>query len=485
MTTRAERNRKRPAVNVLNALMREHWAILPASLQMMAVIAQRQNLDVEAIELQRGEPLRNTHTVTVRDGVATIPVHGPMFRYADFFSRVSAATTYEDIATDFRAAMDDPRIKAIVFDIDSPGGEVNGCAELARAIHSARGVKPIIAYVPNWACSAAYWMATACDEIVAHETSMLGSIGCIAAYLDDSKQLEAEGLREIVIVSSQSPNKDANPATADGRSQIQVILDDLAAVFIADVARFRGVSTDLVLSDFGQGGVFVGAKAVSAGMADRLGNYEALHAELLERETTPTGAFVLKARANHTIASTTGDGMKKVTGKPAGARAETDPPKDEEEEPAAEGSEPEKEEEGEAAGKKKVKAKAEGEEEEEPSAETDEEEEPSATVRTKIAAAERKRISDIRALGKPGEEATIQACIDDADCTVEMAAKRLRDAETKAGADRLAALKGDDAGAHATGAAAPIDQSPQAAAKSAVASFYALTEPKGSNQRAR
>lgn len=106
-------------------------------------------------------------------------------------------------------------------------------------------------------------------------------------------------------------------------------------------------------------------------------------------------------------------------------------------------------------------------------------------IRTEAAAAERTRITGIRALGKPGEERTIQACIDDASCTVEMAAKRLREAETSAGADRLAALRNDDAGQHPTNAAAPTDATPQAAASRAVASYYELTQPKGSTERAR
>jgi hypothetical protein len=59
-------------------------------------IAERTNISPEALEAARGEALKNTHAVTVRDGVATIPVAGPMFRYASFFTRISGATAYED-----------------------------------------------------------------------------------------------------------------------------------------------------------------------------------------------------------------------------------------------------------------------------------------------------------------------------------------------------------------------------------------------------
>lgn len=490
MTTQAERRRKRPAVNVLAGIMNAQWALTPDALQTMITIARRENLDPAAIEMIRGEPLRNTHTVTVREGIATIPVHGPMFRYADFFSRISGATSYEEIATDFQAALDDPRIRAIVFDFDTPGGHTNGCAELARAIYAARGRKPIIGYVANWAASGGYWMACACDEVVCHETGMVGSIGVIAGYIDDSKHMEMHGFEEVTIVSSNAKNKDVDPTTEKGKAKIKAILDDLETVFIADVAKMRGVTAEHVIAEYGQGDVFVGASALARGMVDRLGNYEALHAELLERESTPTGAFVVKSRAVPTSVTTPGESMNtKVTGQPAAAGAATPPGA------RVEGTPPEKKEEEENPG---TKAEGDGTCPEcggengthkdgctkAPAAKA-----PAAAIHPsaidQAKADERKRIADIRALGKPGEDVTIQACIDDPSCTVEMAAKRLRDAETRTGADRLAALRTDDAGKHPSNVAAPTDQSPEAAAKGAVKAYYDLTQPKGSTQRAR
>jgi hypothetical protein len=77
---------KRPAANVLSAIANTHWMITEDYLRTIVEIAARENGSLEAIEARFGQPLDNTRTVTVRDGVATIPIVGPMFRRADFFT---------------------------------------------------------------------------------------------------------------------------------------------------------------------------------------------------------------------------------------------------------------------------------------------------------------------------------------------------------------------------------------------------------------
>jgi ClpP class serine protease len=151
-------------------------------------------------------------------------------------------------------------------------------------VRSVRGKKPIVAYVGGMGASAAYWIASAADKIVAAPTAQLGSIGVIATYTDDRKAQEASGKTAISIVSSQSPKKNPDPSTDDGRAQIQQRIDAMARVFIGSVAENRGVSAAKVIADFGKGDVFVGADAVAAGLADEIGNFEAVVAELATRD---------------------------------------------------------------------------------------------------------------------------------------------------------------------------------------------------------
>lgn len=276
------------------------WAITEAALQEIVQIATRANLDPGAVAQRVGRPLDNTYDVEYRDGVAVLPVRGPLFRYANLFTDVSGATSYETLARDFAAALNNDAVEAIALNVDSPGGQANGTSEFAEQIYASRGVKPIVAYVGGAASSAAYWIAAAADEIVVDDLATVGGIGAVTTITDTSERDRAEGIRRYEIVSAQSPRKRPDPSTAEGQSQLQEMVDNLASVFIERVARNRGVSADTVLSDFGQGGEFVGQWAVDAGLADSLGSYEGVITAYSNRAGDPGTAFVPAAGGRFT-----------------------------------------------------------------------------------------------------------------------------------------------------------------------------------------
>lgn len=267
-------------IRVLSRIKSMPWAIDRDALEQILAIAERENESPQAVAAKLGRPLENTYDVEYRDGVAILPVAGPLFRYANLFTMISGATSYDLLARDFNAAVADPKVEAIVLNIDSPGGEANGVSEFADMIFAARGKKPIVAYVGGQASSAAYWIASSADEIVADEIAVLGSIGAIMSVQDTREADAKAGKKRYDIVSSQSPDKRLDPATDDGRAKLQALVDSLADVFVDKVARNRGVDRKTVLSDYGRGGVFVGQAAVKAGLADRLGSFEAVVAEL-------------------------------------------------------------------------------------------------------------------------------------------------------------------------------------------------------------
>lgn len=266
-------------VNAFDIAASRPWLILPESLHQLLTVADRMG-DPEALQTKLGRPLDNTRTVTKRDGVAIVPISGPIFRHANLFTEISGATSTEVLATDINAALSDPTVKAIVLDIDSPGGDAAGINELSQMIYDARGKKPIHAYVGGTGASAAYWIASAASKVTIDATAMVGSIGVVMTYMDTKKRDEKADVRKLEFVSNASPDKRVDPTTESGRVKVQKIVDDLAAVFVAAVARNRNVSTDTVLSDFGRGGVLVGAEAVSLKMADGLGSLEAVISEL-------------------------------------------------------------------------------------------------------------------------------------------------------------------------------------------------------------
>lgn len=255
------------------------WAITPEMLSTMVSIAHQTNKSPEAIAKEMGRDMKNTYAVSTRGGVAVIPVTGPLFRHANLLTAVCGATSYELLAQDFNKALNDPKISAILFDVDSPGGEVNGCSELAEMIYKARGKKPIIAYASGSCCSGAYWIASACDKIMAADTAILGSIGVVSIFEKEDEK------KTIEIVSSQSPNKRPDVETEEGKAKIQAHIDALAEVFINKVALHRDISPKNVIENFGGGDVFVGQNAVRIGLADSLASFEAIISDLNTQST--------------------------------------------------------------------------------------------------------------------------------------------------------------------------------------------------------
>jgi capsid assembly protease len=201
------------------------WLITEDGLAQILAVAAREDLDMaavdravkaraaapQAIALRGATRLSGTVTVGVRDRVAVVPIIGPVFRYSNLMTQISGATSLQLLARDFQTAADSSEISAIVLSIDSPGGQASGIAELAGVIRAARSRKPITAYVGDLAASAAYWLATAAEEIVLSPTGIVGSIGAVIQVSDTTTRDAAAGVRRSAIVSATSPRKALDP----------------------------------------------------------------------------------------------------------------------------------------------------------------------------------------------------------------------------------------------------------------------------------
>lgn len=271
----------------LQALTAEPWAIDPSWLPLMAALAQRNHSapEVEAakgwqardFDLMAGpgaQKLPGAQRAYVIDGVAIIPVVGPIFPRANMMTEMSGATSVSMLMGDYRAALANSEVGAIVLLMDTPGGAVSGISSFADAVANGNKQKPTVAHVSGSAASAGYWIASAAGEISIERTGLVGSIGVVAVL---SKQVEpdADGMIDIEIVSSNAPNKRPDPTSEDGSAEVRSTLDAIEALFIADVAKGRNVSTDAVISGFGGGGVKIGSAAKTAGMVDKVQSQEA------------------------------------------------------------------------------------------------------------------------------------------------------------------------------------------------------------------
>ncbi len=260
------------------------WAILEEHLALMAAITDRdlENRDsmVKAIESRFGEQLPGTRDTMVKDGIAVVPIMGPLFRFANVFTDFSGATSFEVLQDDVQTVMADDGIDQVVFHINSPGGEVDGTSETAALIRSFRGHKPMTAFIAHLGASGALWLAAAADRVVAADTAIVGSIGVVASAVDRTGRDAQQGIRRMKFISSQSPLKQADVFSDDdqeqaaARAEVQRMVDTLAAVFIAQVAEDRGMTVKAVEAT--DGAVFVGQEALEVGLVDEIGTLESL-----------------------------------------------------------------------------------------------------------------------------------------------------------------------------------------------------------------
>lgn len=220
-------------------------------------------------------------------GVAVVEVYGPIYRHStpldDFFARIFGGCCVDKLADSLRSAIADPNARALLLTFDSGGGEAAGVGELAGMIREASAVKPIASYVEAHCCSGAYWLASATGEITAAPSSFTGSVGAVCVLYDDSKFQDIIGIKEVPIVSTQSPLKYPDISTDAGLAVYQKRIDALAAVFISAVASYRGKSADDVLAKFGKGASLIASEAKSAGMIDRVGTLDDVISKLSGR----------------------------------------------------------------------------------------------------------------------------------------------------------------------------------------------------------
>lgn len=261
--------------HLLLAVASEFWAIDEDKLdQVVAFLAlQAAGEKMSAEEVQARITKQAERDVARRDGsVAVLPLRGVIANRMNMMSDISGGTSSEGFGKMFDAAVADDGVKAIVIDVDSPGGLVSGTDELSSKIFAARGSKPVIAHVNATAASAAYWIATAADEMVLSPSAEVGSIGVISVHDDVSAALEKAGVKKTVISAGKFKGEGAPfmPLGDEARAHRQEKADFYHDRFIRRVAENRNVPISAVREGFGQGRMVTAEAAISQGMADKI-----------------------------------------------------------------------------------------------------------------------------------------------------------------------------------------------------------------------
>jgi len=214
-----------------------------------------------------GEPAE-ARAYEVVAGIAVIPVTGTLVQKLGTLRPYSGMTGYDGLRACLSMALADDDVRGIALDIDSPGGEVAGCFDLADDIYRARGSKPIWAILTESAYSAAYALASACDRIVVPRTGGTGSVGVICMHVDMSKALGAAGVNVTLIHygDRKADGADSKPLSDEALSRYQSDVDAMGELFVKTVSRNRSLSVKTVRAT--QATTFLGAAGVEIGFAD-------------------------------------------------------------------------------------------------------------------------------------------------------------------------------------------------------------------------
>lgn len=211
--------------------------------------------------------------VVTPQGIALVPVVGTLVARSGWVDAASGLTSYPELAAGITEAMADPAIRAVLLEVDSPGGEVGGLFDLVETVRElkASAGKPLWAVASEAALSAAYAIASAADRLWVTRTGEVGSIGVVAAHLDASGA-DAQAGHRWSFVHAGARKIDGNPhepLSDRARAEIQADVDGLYEQLVTLVARNRKLNSEVVRAT--EAAVYRGARGVELGLADVVG----------------------------------------------------------------------------------------------------------------------------------------------------------------------------------------------------------------------
>jgi capsid assembly protease len=237
------------------------WAIEPRAMDVISDIFQRHIDGAEIPDVGT----ENEGGADFVNGVAVFTIMGPVIPRANLMSNVSGATSSEEIVSAMKRFASDDAVKAVVLDIDSPGGSVLGGFEAADAIADLANYKPVISSVSGMACSLAYLFASQCDEIYATRASVIGSIGVIARIQSTDRMAKNEGVDTITVATSR--HKAMAGLTEDEmRAELQAEVDKYMSMFAAALEDKRADRMDV--SAVSNGKTWLATDAEELGLVD-------------------------------------------------------------------------------------------------------------------------------------------------------------------------------------------------------------------------
>lgn len=264
----------REFTELLAAANNELWAMRQQSLRPMLLAASNQDQAARPSKLPK-----------IIGRVAIVPITGMIVQRGSIWDELMGATSTMRFEAAFSRAYNEPQVGGIVIDVDSPGGTTYGVQLAAERVFSTRGMgKPVVAVANSMACSAAYWIASAAEHLVAVPgAAHLGNIGVYRMHEDVSEMLAQKGVK-VTIISKPEYKTEGNPyepMSKEAMEYQQSQVDHSYEVFNAAVAKHRGVTPAVARESFGKGRDMHAEAAKECGLIDRIASMETVLGELL------------------------------------------------------------------------------------------------------------------------------------------------------------------------------------------------------------
>ncbi|MDA3855908.1 MAG: signal peptide peptidase SppA [Candidatus Woesearchaeota archaeon] len=214
--------------------------------------------------------------------IAVVPINGPISTEKSS-TLLGESESSRNIANTLREIQGDSSIKAVILDINSPGGSPVASEEISRAIDELKLEKPVYALINDVGASGAFWIAVSADKVYASSMSTVGSIGVTSATLGFEELIEEYNItyRRLVAGDKKDLGSPFREPTQEENELIQGILDEIHTYFIQHVATSRNMSYEEV-EVYATGEIFLGSKAKEIGFVDEIGYFPDVLREVKE-----------------------------------------------------------------------------------------------------------------------------------------------------------------------------------------------------------
>lgn len=244
------------------------------------------------------EPLPRFREIVVERGTRLVPDRIALITMRGLISTSIPGNVSDSMVEDMRLALqqarDDSHVKAIVLEIDSPGGEVTAADQIYNAVTKARARKPVVIYMDSLAASGGYYIACGGKYLMANETTITGSIGVIIQTLNYEQLFNKIGLASVVFKSGKFKDilNGARPMTPEEKELIQRFVMETYDKFLGIVAKERNLPADQLRNNIADGRILSGKEALNAKLIDGVGQIEDAYAKAKQLGNAPQATVV-------------------------------------------------------------------------------------------------------------------------------------------------------------------------------------------------